>query len=142
NAAAAAGGEVAPRALALHALARRRILGLHLRPVALELLGHHLRKAGERALPHLRTRNPDDDRVVGTNDDPRRDLGRAVLRANDRGAERNLQSERQTGADGGGADDEGAAVELGGDHGAPPMPSPRREWPRAPAGRFRIDRCW
>src|SRR2546427_5211209 len=144
DAAAAARGEVTPHALALHALAWRRVLGLHLRPVALELLGDHLGETGERALSHLGARDPDHHRVVRTDDDPRRDLGRAVLRADDARPERDLQAEREPGADGGAADDEGAAREPRSldDHGRPPMPSPLRGWPRAPAGRFHTDRCW
>src|SRR5438094_501062 len=82
--------------------------------------------------------------VVRADDDPRGDLGRAVLRAHDAGAERDLQAEGEPGADGGGADDERAPIDLRGldDHGFPPMPSPRREWPRAPAGTSRSGRCW
>src|SRR5262249_40805722 len=51
--AAASGVEVAPDALARDVLSRRRIFGRDFRPVAFELLGHELREAGERALPHL-----------------------------------------------------------------------------------------
>src|SRR5207248_6757235 len=53
DAAAAAGGEVSPGALASDAFTRRRIFDAHFRPVALELLGDELREAGDRALPHL-----------------------------------------------------------------------------------------
>src|SRR6266436_4378076 len=117
-----AGGEIAPHAFARDALARRRILGRHLRPVALELFGRHLGKAGERALAHLGARDPDDDGVVRADDDPGVDLGRAVLRAHDARAERDLQTQSQPRADGGGADDEGAAtdLEIFGDHGLSP----------------------
>ena len=38
---------------------RRDLLGADLRPVALQLLGHQLRQAGERALTHLRARDAD-----------------------------------------------------------------------------------
>ena len=112
DAAAAARGEVAPRALARDALAGRRVLGRHLRPVALELLGHQLGEAGERALPHLGARDPDHDRVVRADDHPGVDLGRAVLRADDARAERDLQAQREPAADRGGADDEGATIDL------------------------------
>src|SRR5437867_823897 len=123
DAAAAARGEVTPRALALHALAGRRILGLHLRPVALELLGDHLREARERPLPHLGARDPDHDRVVRADDHPGVHFGRAVLGAHDARAERDLEAESEPGAGGGAADDERATIELRspGDHGAAPL---------------------
>src|SRR6185369_4935779 len=64
DAAAAAGREIAPRALALHALAGRRVLDLHLGPVAFELVGNELRESGDRALPHLGAHYADVDGVV------------------------------------------------------------------------------
>ena len=143
NSAAAARREIAPDALARDALARRRILGGDLRPVALELFGRHLGEAGDRALAHLGARDPNDDGVVGTDDDPGVDLGRAVLRAHDARAERDLQTQSQPRTDGGGADDEGAAtdLEIFGDHGLSPMPSPRRGSLHGPAGTSRTGRC-
>src|SRR5207247_485256 len=124
DAAAAARGEIPPHALARDALPGRWILGRHLRPVALELLGHHLREAGERALAHLRARDANDHFVVRMNDDPRVDFGHAVwsaLRARDAGAERDLEAEREPAADRGGADEEGAAIDLRSRrHGSPP----------------------
>ena len=53
NRAAAGGVVVAPRALALHIVARRRIFGRDLGPVAIEFLGDELGEAGLRALAHL-----------------------------------------------------------------------------------------
>src|SRR6266853_1448345 len=71
DAAASARGEIAPHALARDGLAGCRILGGHLRPVAVELLGDHLRQTGERALSHLGAGDPDYDRVVRADDHPR-----------------------------------------------------------------------
>src|SRR5436190_1771851 len=78
-------------------------------------------QAGERALPHLGARDPHHDRVVRADDHPRVDLGRAVLRAHDAGAERDLQAEGEPGADSRGADHERAPIDLRGpgDHGSP-----------------------
>ena len=119
DAAAAARGEIAPHALAFDALPGGRILGGHLRPVALQLLGHQLGETGERSLPHLGARDPDHDRVVRADDHPGGDLGRAVLRADDPTAKRDVQAQREPAADRGGADDEGAPADLQsvGDHG-------------------------
>src|SRR5438445_4597616 len=123
DAAAAARGEIAPHALARDALPGRRILGRHVRPVALELLGYHLREAGERSLSHLGPRDPDHDRVVRADDHPGGDLGRAVLRPDDARAERDLQAQGEPCADRDGADDEGAASEVWslGDHSLSPL---------------------
>src|SRR5205085_11538787 len=105
DAAAAAGGEVTPGALALNALAGRRVFDFDFRPVALELLGDELREAGDRALYHFGANDADVDAVVGADGDPDADLGRAVLRARDaRAAERQAKSERETTGDGGGRD--------------------------------------
>src|SRR4029453_10683162 len=79
DAAAAAGRHVAPDAVAGEVLARRRILPLHLFPVALELLADELGEAGERALAHLRAGDADDHVLVGLDDDPGADL--AAFRA-------------------------------------------------------------
>src|SRR5436309_12691924 len=122
DATAATRGEIAPHAFARDALAGRRILGRHFRPVALELLGYHLREAGERSLSHLGPRDPDHDRVVRADDHPGGDLGRAVLRPDDARAERDLQAQGEPRADRGGADDEGAASDVWslGDHSLSP----------------------
>ena len=125
DAAAAAGREIAPGALAGDALAGRRIFGRDLRPVAFEFFGDELGEAGERALAHLRARDADHDGVVGPDHDPGVDFRRAVGGADHgRAAEGNVEAEREAGADGGGADHEGAAVESGRDvlvHGRPPQ---------------------
>ncbi len=105
DAAAAAGGEVAPGALALHALARRRVLDLHLGPVALELFGDELREAGDGALPHLGAHDADVDGVVGPDRDPDADLGRAILRARHGRTEGKTQPQNQATCDRSGADD-------------------------------------
>ena len=116
DAAAAAGREIAPGALARDALAGRRIFGRDLRPVAFELFGDELGKAGEGALAHLRAGDADDDGVVGPDHDPGVDFGRAVGGADHgRSAEGKIEAERKAAAGGGGADDEGAAIEFGHD---------------------------
>ena len=74
DAAAAAGRHVAPGALAREVLAGGQPFGRDPLPVALELLGDELGEAGERALPHLRTRDPDDAIVVGPDHDPDADF--------------------------------------------------------------------
>ncbi len=147
DAAAAAGGEIAPDALAGDVLARRRIFGGDLRPVAFEFFGDQLRQPGQRALAHLRARDADDDGVVGPDHDPGIDFRRAVGGADDRGAaEGKIEAEREAGAGRGGADDEGAAVDarcsiclfMAGLL----RRSRRRGSLRAPAGRCRSGRCW
>jgi hypothetical protein len=146
DAAAAAGAELAPDALARDVLARRREFGHHLGPVALEFLGDHLGEAGQRSLPHLGTGDAHDDRVVGPDDDPGVDLvarrrGLRVVQP----TERNPQSQRQPAAGRGGADQEAATVDLFGvdEHGPPRLrPAPQHGSPRAPAGRYRSGRCW
>jgi hypothetical protein len=74
DAAAAAGREIAPHAVAREVLARRRVLGGDLGPVALELFGHELGKSCERALPHLRAGNTNHDRLVRLDHHPGIDL--------------------------------------------------------------------
>jgi hypothetical protein len=78
DAAAAAGGEVAPDALACQVLARRRVLGRDPGPVALQLFGHQLGQAGQRALAHLRARDADDHAVVRLHHHPGVHLGRGA----------------------------------------------------------------
>ena len=112
--AAAAGGEIAPGAFARHALAGRRIFGRDFRPVAFEFFGDQLGKAGEGALAHFRSRDPDHDGVVGPDHHPDVDFGRTVGGAHHGGAaEGKVETEREAGAGRGGADDEGAAIQFG-----------------------------
>ena len=116
--------EKSPDALPFHALARGRVFGGHLRPVALEFLGDQLREARQRALPHLGARDADDDGVVGPDHDPGVDLGRAVGGERGRRTEGQLQAEGEAAADRGGADEELAARDLGrieGHHGRAPQ---------------------
>ncbi|MGY3508453.1 hypothetical protein ACVIQY_001428 [Bradyrhizobium sp. USDA 3051] len=116
DAAAAAGREIAPDALAGDALARCRIFGRDLRPVAFEFLGDELGKAGEGALAHFGAGDADDDGVVGPDHDPGADLRGAVGRADHGGtAEGDIEADCETCADRGGADDEGTAVHPGRD---------------------------
>src|SRR5690606_5280340 len=122
NPPAAAGGEIAPGAVAREVLARRRIFGGHLRPVALQFLGDELRQAGQRALAHFGARDADDHGVVGPDDDPGIDLRRGALRQGF--AEGNVEAEAEAAERGGGADDEAAAGNGGGcdvqcGHGSP-----------------------
>ena len=72
----------------------------------------YVREAGERTLAHFRSRNADDDGIVGSDHDPGIDFGRAVGRADHGRAEGDIEAECQTGADGCSADHKGAAVEL------------------------------
>ncbi len=144
DAAAAAGGEVAPRALARDALARRWILDDHPLPVGIELLRDQLGETGDRALAHLGAHYPDDGGVVRPDHDPDGDFGRAVGRAHHGGAERRkAQAERETAAHGGGTDDEGAAADFRIEcHGRSLRPWRPCGSLRAPAGRCRSGRCW
>ena len=146
NAAAAAGREIAPGALACDTLSGGRILGDDLRPVAFELFGDELGEAGEGALAHLRAGNANHGRVVGADHHPDIDFGRAVGGANHgRSAEGNIEADREAGAGGSRADHEAAASEFGRDvlvHGVPLKRSLRRGLPRGPAGRSRIGRYW
>src|SRR5262249_15561763 len=90
-------------------------LGDDLRPVAFELFGDELGEAGESALTHFRPRDADHHGVVGTDHDPDIDFGRTIRRADDgRSSEREIEAEREPGADCGGADDKGTAVHLRG----------------------------
>ena len=146
NAAAAAGREIAPGALACDTLTRRRILSDDLRPVAFEFFGDELGKPGEGALSHFRARDANHGGVVRADHHPDIDLGRAVGRADyGRSAKGNIEADRKTGAGGSRADHETAASEFRHDvlvHGIAFKRSQRRELPREPAGRFRNGRYW
>ena len=123
DAAAAAGDEIAPDAVAREVLARRRKFGRDFGPVAFELFGDELGEAGQRALAHLGAGDADDDGVVGLDHDPGVDFRRAVRGASAlSAAERKIEAEREPAADSGGADDEGAAIRCCGIgvHGALP----------------------
>src|SRR5712671_8122355 len=138
-AAAAAGGELAPGALARDALARSRILDLDLAPVAVELLGYELCEAGDRALAHLGAHGADQGGVVRADRHPDGDLGRAVGRAHHGGTEGGkAQAQREAAAEGGAADEEGASIDFWIECHVRPL----RPWRpcgslRAPAGRCR-----
>ena len=114
------GLEIAPNAIACEILAGRRELGRDLRPVAIEFFGDELREAGECALAHFRTRNADDDSLVGPDHDPSIDFRRAVFGARAVRSNRGIEAESEPGSSGGAGDDEGAAIELGhAGHGCP-----------------------
>ena len=113
NAAAAAGREVAPDALAGDALAGGGIFRGDLRPVAFEFFGDKLREARQRALPHLGARDAHDDGVVGTDHHPGIDLGRAVGGVNELRSERQIETDGEAAACGSGAEDERTAVQGG-----------------------------
>jgi hypothetical protein len=55
------------------------VFRVHEAPIAFELLGYEHRKRCEVSLPHLRSGNPDDRRVVRFDHDPGRYFG-ATLR--------------------------------------------------------------
>ena len=140
NAAAAAGRHVAPDAVAGEVLARRRILPLHLFPVALELLADELGKAGERALAHLRAGDANDHVLVGLDDNPGADL--AAFRAQHVLRQRiakpgHIDAQSQTAAGGRAGHQELAPRELRvrccSCHGTPPQPLlPAAEAARVP----------
>ena len=146
NAAAAAGREIAPGALACDTLSGGRILGDDLRPVAFELFGHELGEAGEGALTHFRAGDANHGGVVGADHHPDIDLGRAVGGADHgRSAKGKIEADSEAGAGGSRSDHETAAGELGHDvlvHGIPLRRSLRRGLPRGPAGRSRNGRYW
>ncbi len=144
DAAAAAGGEIAPGALAGDALAGGRIFGRDFRPVAFEFFGDQLGEAGEGTLAHFRARDADHHGVVGADHHPGVDLGRTVGGAHHgRAAEGKIEAEREAGAGSGGADDKGTAIQFGHMvHGGPLKRSQRRESLHAPAGRCRNGRYW
>ena len=128
--AAAAGPHLAPGALARKIGAGGDLLGRHLLPVALELLGDELGEAGDRALAHLRTRDADHAGIVGFDGDPYIDFGAVsggALRHCRAEAQRQVESQCESPACGGGADDEFAARKLRGFiaddlvHGGPPQ---------------------
>ena len=112
DAATAAGREIPPDALARRILPGRRVFGRDFGPVAFQLLGDELREAGQRALAHLRARDPDHHRVVRANDHPGIHLRCAVggLRAGE--AERDPETERQPATDRCGAGKKRAAIDL------------------------------
>ena len=144
DAAAAGGEEVAPDAIARDVLSRGREFGRHFRPVAIELLGHELRKAGHGALAHFRAGDADDDRVVRADHHPGIHLGRAVRRADHvRPAERKIEAEREPAAGGDRAHHKASAIDFRHEiHGCLLTHWLRHGWPPAPADRCRSGRYW
>ena len=74
-AAAAACAHFTPGTLARKTLPRRGEFGLHLAPITLQLFGHQLREAGERALSHFRARDADHAVIIGLHHHPHIDFG-------------------------------------------------------------------
>src|SRR6185503_7280280 len=118
DAATAARAHVAPGALARKIGAGGDLLGRHLLPIALELLGDELGEAGNRALAHLGTRNADHAGVVGLDGDPYVELGAVrggtALRHCRAEPRWQVEPERESPSGGGGTDDEFAARKLRG----------------------------
>src|SRR5262249_19783257 len=128
NTAAAAGRHLAPDALAGAVLSGRDLFRLYFAPIALELFGDELDEAHDRPLYHLRARDTDHAGVVGFDEDPRIDLGAFIgaLRHGGTEVRWQIESECESTARGGGADNERAARKLRGFaadhrfHGRPP----------------------
>src|SRR5262249_39626215 len=126
--AASAGRHLTPDAFAGEVLPGRDLFRLHLVPIALELFGDELDEARNRTLSHLRARDTNHAGVVGFDDDPGIDLGTVIgaLRRGGIDARRQIESECEPTARGGGADNERAARKLRGFaadrrfHGRPP----------------------
>ncbi len=108
DAAAAAGREILPDAVALQVLARGRILPGDFGPVAIQLFGDELGEAGQRALSHLRARDADHHLVVGMDHHPGVDL--LNLRGMGR-HEGNGKAQREAASDGSAAHQEAPSVE-------------------------------
>src|SRR5215471_15693660 len=113
---AAAGRHLAPDAFAGEVLPGRDLFRLYFVPIAFELFGDELDEARDRALSHLRTRDTDHAGVVGFDENPRIDLGAFIgaLRNRRTEARRQIESECESTARGGGADNERAARKLRG----------------------------
>src|SRR5712692_5723696 len=115
DAAAAAGAHLAPDALAGEVRSGRNLFRFHFLPIAFELFADELDEARDRALSHLRARHTNHAGVVGLDDDPGIDLCAVIggaLREGEAG--RQIESEREPTARGGGADNERAARKLRG----------------------------
>src|SRR5262249_1873413 len=148
NTAAAAGRHLAPDALAGEVLPGRDLFRLYFAPIALELFGDELDEARDRALSHLRARDTDHAGAVGFDDDPGVDLGTLIdaLRHGGIEAGGQIESECQSTACGGGADNERAARKLRGFaadhrfHGRPPTNPGGFFDARSPAARARTPR--
>ena len=139
NALAAGGVVIAPYPLARRVLARCRIFPCHLRPVAFQFFGHHLREAGKGALPHLRTCNANDHGVIRFHDNPGIDFRCRIGGCRTGGAE----AEREAAGGSSSADKEGATVKSQHlVHARLLTLSPLHGSLRAPADRCRSDRYW
>ena len=117
--AAGPGRGIAPNLIEAQIFRWRYEFGLDRRPIAFELLGHQHRETGQGALPHFGAGDADRHRVVGRNDHPAGDVGRARQYARRRAGpwpqERNGKAERQAAAGGARTDEEGTAIEFAAD---------------------------
>src|SRR6266446_1464439 len=106
--AAAAGRHLAPDAFACEVLPGRDLFRLYFVPIAFELFGDELDEARDRALSHLRARDTDHAGIVGFDENPGIDFGAFIgaLRNCRTEARRQIESECESTARGGGADDE------------------------------------
>jgi hypothetical protein len=75
---------------------RRRMLGTHLRPVGIHLLGNERRQAGERTLSKLDVLDEHRDGIVDAN--PHKRIGDERGRAASRGDRTGLLGERRNGS--------------------------------------------
>ena len=108
---AAAGGHVAPDALAGQVLAGRDHLYFDARPIAVELFGNQLGQAGVGALAHFSAGHADDAGFVGLHHHPGIDLGGVAART--LGGGRKVKAQRQAGAGSGTGQHKGAAGQAG-----------------------------
>ena len=96
--------EIAPDTTAGNVLARGRILGRHLRPVAFKLFRNELGKACQGTLPHLDATDPNHHRFIRPHHHPGIDL-RIALRKRFPG-KGNIEAQRQSSSCSSGTDEE------------------------------------
>src|SRR5512144_3212628 len=110
--AAGAGRHVAPGPIATAVLVRRGELGLYLAPVAFQFFGDQHRQGSKDALTHLRLGDTNDHAVIGLDHDPDRDFRTRLGCAYRPWSERDIETECERAANGGGAGEKGAAAEV------------------------------
>src|SRR5262249_1195100 len=104
----------APDALARQVLPRRHLFRFNFLPVAFELLGDQLDEPSDGALSHLRPGDADDAGVIWLDEYPGIYFSALIAALRHGGAEagRQIESQAETTAGGGGTDDELAALKL------------------------------